>query len=131
MRTMADAEITPAPRLRQAAATAVDVAVAGGLWWLARKRGQLLTRRLQPHEDPEAKRGRDAFGHELEQIGHRHAGELATRDAEVRRHFLDHHPPPVQSQLLRAMAPTLAVGLLIRRLRRWLAPTKEILARRA
>ena len=90
---------------------------------------QALVRRLQPAEDPEARRTREDLARELQEISRRHAHDAATRDAELTRYLHEHHPPAGHSQLLRSMALPLVAGLLNQRLRRRLAPTREMLAR--
>jgi hypothetical protein len=91
--------------------------------------GQQLTARLRPaalQEDP----AREGFLTELREIHERHpvdSPELAAeRHALYQRHTVSLHGP----DLMRAVGVSTAVALLNRRLRRRVAPTVEVLARR-
>jgi hypothetical protein len=96
----------------------------GGVAW----GGQLLVRRLAPPPPgPEQKQALERYWSELRETGARHPdGPDATGGAC--RPLLQ--PPPITVNVGRAVAPTVAVGLVTNRLRRLLAPTVEALARR-
>jgi hypothetical protein len=180
---------TPAPRVRQMLAGALDMAVAGGTAWLHRRRGgaapagepaiwmrllgplselvreqigspgerlvslrrvdertgrrvQLwrtllvvatqaagaeLGRRLR-RPDPERERERAAFNLELRAIDDRHGNDPGTHQAEIARLF-ERAPEPATADLMRSVGSVVAVGLLVRLVRRRLAPTVVIDAR--
>ena len=90
--------------------------------------GREITRRLEPASGDKDARERDAFVTEMQAIMARHPQASPERAAELRA--LDQRQHGVVPSMLRAIAPSLAVGLLTTRLRRRLAPTVEVLARR-
>ena len=90
-----------------------------------------LTRRLTIPAKPEQDRDREAFVEEMQEIMRRYPRASPERDA-ARKELFARHPPVVissGSSLLRALVPSLLVGVLDKRLRRRLAPTVEVLAR--
>jgi hypothetical protein len=90
--------------------------------------GQELTRRLRSPETREQEREREAFVAEMRSITEHHPQASPERDAE--REALFERPPPPQANLWRAVAPPLAAGLATTLLRRRLARTVEVLAKR-
>jgi hypothetical protein len=93
--------------------------------------GQELARRLRPElGSAERERQREAFTTEMQAIMQRHPEASPEREAE-RRALFERYPPGGfgSPELLRAIGPALAVGLVNRRLRRHLAPTVEVLDR--
>jgi hypothetical protein len=92
--------------------------------------GRQLARRLTPPvQTAEHEREREGFMLELQALEARHPGDPQAREAE-RIELFQRYPPPVTINLWRTAGPSLAAGLLTSRLRRWLAPTVEIRARR-
>jgi hypothetical protein len=89
--------------------------------------GQVIISRFQPPADtPEQERERERFAQEIRALAERHGdepGELA----EARDQLFDRYSLPNN---LSAMPAAIAVGIVVRRLRRRLAPTVEIIARR-
>ncbi|HWX96813.1 MAG TPA: hypothetical protein VNZ01_08160 [Solirubrobacteraceae bacterium] len=185
---MTGREISPASRWRRTLAGLVDVAIAGGVAWLWRRRagssagsgkarwaamftpaaelireqlaspgqwlfgvrtvdrrtgrrvepwrtlvllgasagGQLLVRRLtRMAQTPEQERDRDHFMQELSAVNERYPAGSRERDAEMRA-LMARPPSPIVVNPSRAMAASLAVGLINNRLRRRLAPTIEV-----
>jgi hypothetical protein len=91
----------------------------------------LLVRRLAPGgRSAEQQRAVEAYWRELREIGIRHADDPEAAHAE-RRELFDRSPPPLAVNVWRAVGPMLAAGLLMIRLRRRVAPTVEVIARRA
>jgi hypothetical protein len=92
--------------------------------------GQLLARRLTPPvPSPARARELERFSAELAAIYERHRDDHAAAEAE-RRELFERHPGPISVDFWRAAGPSLAIGLINNRLRRRLAPTSEVLARR-
>src|SRR5947209_1105985 len=92
--------------------------------------GQLLMRRLTPiGQTPEQERERERFMEELRAVNERHPAGAPERDAELSA-LMPRHPGPIAVNPSRAMAASLAVGLINNRLRRRLAPTTEVPVRR-
>jgi hypothetical protein len=92
--------------------------------------GQLLVRRLTHSvQTPEREREREHFMQELRELNERHPAGSPERDAELSE-VMEHHPAPIVVNPSRAMAASLAMGLVNNRLRRRIAPTVEVLARR-
>jgi hypothetical protein len=91
--------------------------------------GQLLVRRLTPSvQTPEREREHERFMEELRALNERHPAGSPERDVELSA-LMEHHPAPIVVNPSRAMAASLAMGLVNNRLRRRLAPTTEVLAR--
>src|SRR5262249_39383571 len=91
--------------------------------------GQLLVRRLAPSEpSPEEQHERERLWREVGDVHRRHPLDMQAREAERGRLFAE-PPARVQVEMLRAIGPTVAVGLLNAGLRRRLAPTREVLSR--
>lgn len=96
----------------------------------ARAGGQWLAGRLKPPTPtPEQQRAQRLFGERMRDIYRLHGADPARRGEEIERALAELHPPALHVNVLRALAPTLAFGLLNMRLRRRLAPTVEVLAR--
>jgi hypothetical protein len=92
--------------------------------------GQELARRLRPElASAEREREGEAFTAEMGAIMRRHPEASPERDAERRALFDRYEQQFAPPNLLRAIGPALAVGLVNRRLRRRLAPTVEVLDR--
>lgn len=94
--------------------------------------GGELTRRLVVKPTPERDRDREAFFTDMQEIMRRYPQASPERDV-ARQELLARNPPMVigsGTSLLRVAAPSLLVGVFSKRLRRRLAPTVEVLARR-
>jgi hypothetical protein len=87
--------------------------------------GQAAGERLKPADDAPAKHAWEDFNREVREAAVRHRDDPEARAAELRRLSREHKPPPVR--LWAFIAPTIAVGLLNRVLRRRIAPTVEVL----
>ncbi len=98
------------------------VGVAGG--------SQLIVNRLKPPDTPAQEREREAFVEEMQAIMRRHPQRSPERDAERQALLARHQSTLPGRDLQRALALTFLAGLVTRRLRRRLAPTREILVRR-
>lgn len=88
--------------------------------------GQALSARLRGREDPDAERRREAVRRDLDEIARGHADDRAARQAAMQRSLGEHEPPSIYPGLLRAIAPAFVVSTLNRRLRRRLAPTRQV-----
>jgi hypothetical protein len=88
--------------------------------------GHALSARVRGREDADAGRRREAVRRDLDEIARGHADDRAARQAAMQRSFSEHKPPSVYPGLLRAITPALAVSTLNRRLRRRLAPTRQV-----
>ncbi len=89
--------------------------------------GQALGDRLRQPEDPEADRARQALAEELEQIDL--ADDPDARRAAMRRAMESHAPPSVYPAVTRIMGTGLATAFINRRLRKRLAPTRQVRVR--
>jgi len=91
---------------------------------------QRLAQQLAPpRPTAEQAREREAFGAEVREVMRRHPQDSPAREAELRE-LAARHPGARGPGVLRAVGPALAAGVLSNRLRRRLAPTVEVLARR-
>jgi hypothetical protein len=91
--------------------------------------GQWLRRRMAPAaQTPEQEREGERFSAQLGAIYKRHPNDPAARKAERERLF--ESTTATRVNLLSAVAPPLAAGLATTLLRRRLAPTVEVLAKR-
>ncbi len=89
--------------------------------------GQELVRRVS-RETSEQERAREELTAEMQAIMRRHPRASPAREAERRALFARHRQ--LTGSLARALVPTLALGLATTRLRRRLAPTRQVLVRR-
>ncbi|HTC60404.1 MAG TPA: hypothetical protein VK691_09855 [Solirubrobacteraceae bacterium] len=124
---MDDTAQPAASRWRQALAALVDVTLTGALAWSLRTRIRDERLRWLRPEDPEAVRARQALAEELKQINL--ADDPNARRAAMRRAMESHAPPPVYPAVLRIMGTGLATALINRRLRKRLAPTRQVRVR--
>lgn len=93
--------------------------------------GRLVIRRLAVSGRSERERPREDFLAEMHELMRQHPQASPEREA-ARRELFARHPSTItitSRGILRAVAPTLLFGLVMRRLRRRLAPTVEVLAR--
>jgi hypothetical protein len=91
--------------------------------------GQELIRRLAPKETPERRRAQRELAAETHEVFRRYPQASTERDEALREVSSRYPRGSVSPSVVRAVGPTLAVGLLNTRLHRRLAPTVEVLAR--
>jgi len=88
--------------------------------------GQVILSRLRPPPDtPEQERERERFAQEMRALAERHGDEPGERAAALDQLFDRYSLPNPFS----AMPAAIALGIVVRRLRRRLAPTTDVLAR--
>jgi hypothetical protein len=91
---------------------------------------QRLAQQLAPpRPSAEQEAQRRAYGAEVRSVYERHPQASPQREAELRE-LAARYPSMQSTNALRAVGPALAAGVLSNRLRRRLAPTVEVLARR-
>jgi hypothetical protein len=93
--------------------------------------GQWLRRRLAPAaQTPEQERERAAFAAQMRSIMENHPQASPERDAEEEALFERYPQTTLGSSLVRTIVPALAAAAVHRLLRRRLAPTVEVMAKR-